>query len=170
MINHRPLHINPASVLPENSCSQDTKVDTPPLLASPPMHQCQIMKITELSGPATNSYEAWSEPILSDMDMQIHGRLTQTEKQSRVFSIAREQRFHLVAAIQCQIRTQTNIAMQTRPMCRTQLRVKVTKIACIMKMSSFLRWNVTSLPKHPLPEVACHDRLRVYAKKRSIFF
>ena len=63
MINHRPLHINPASVLPENSCSQDTKVDTPPLLASPPMHQCQIMKITELSGLATNSYEAWSEPV-----------------------------------------------------------------------------------------------------------
>ena len=86
MINHRPLHINPASVLPENSCSQDTKVDTPLLLASPPMHQSlssvevhtgpityrkpsekypvqraedKILKITELSGLATHSYEAW---------------------------------------------------------------------------------------------------------------
>jgi len=113
--------------------SEDTKVDTPLLLASPPMHQSlssvevhtgpityrkpsekyplqraedKILKITELSGLATHSYEAWSEPVGtnqqsgaethsqqqearqkfaradSDMDMQVHGRLTLTENQA----------------------------------------------------------------------------------------
>ncbi|PUZ73565.1 hypothetical protein GQ55_2G484500 [Panicum hallii var. hallii] len=202
LIDHRSLHINPASALPENSCSEDTKVDTPPLLAIPPMQwlsvkvhtgpityrkpsgkypvqraEGRIMKITELSGLAAHSYEAWSEPagtnsrqeqrhtrnnkkqgsnllvqILTWTCKSLTGQHKSKQKITR-FSIAREQRFHLVAARRCQTGTPTSIAMQTRP-----------------KQLARMAPPWVPRPKHPLPEVECHDglRLRNAAQVRSM--
>jgi hypothetical protein len=111
LIDHRSLHINPASALPENSCSEDTKVDTPPLLAIPPMQwlsvkvhtgpityrkpsgkypvqraEGRILKITELSGLAAHSYEAWSEPAGTN---QPSGAETHSQQQEARQQVAR---------------------------------------------------------------------------------